>query len=144
MPRFRTCVAEAQDALARQQAFDSAEQEAIASEDRRRLLAALARLPPRRREVLVPRYYLGAWQNLAVDHISAVNGSLIGLDYYRSRVPVAEGVAEEIFLSPDPSGRYLLFSYPGPGGETTGWIGGGRFHPLPVRQPYLGFLIDAW
>ena len=52
-------VAVAQDALARRQVLDSAEQEAIASEDRRRLLAALARLPRRRREVLVLRYYAG-------------------------------------------------------------------------------------
>ena len=36
----------------------SAEQEALLSEDRRRVLAALGRLPHRRREVLVLRYYL--------------------------------------------------------------------------------------
>jgi RNA polymerase sigma-70 factor (sigma-E family) len=38
---------------------ESAESEVILSEDRRRVLAALARLPSRRREVLVLRYYLG-------------------------------------------------------------------------------------
>jgi RNA polymerase sigma-70 factor (sigma-E family) len=37
----------------------SAEQEAILAEDRRQVLAALARLPRRRREVLVLRYWLG-------------------------------------------------------------------------------------
>jgi RNA polymerase sigma-70 factor (sigma-E family) len=37
----------------------SAEHEAILSEDRQHVLAALARLPRRRREVLVLRYYLG-------------------------------------------------------------------------------------
>jgi RNA polymerase sigma-70 factor (sigma-E family) len=37
----------------------SAESEVILSEDRRQVLAALARLPRRRREVLVLRYYLG-------------------------------------------------------------------------------------
>ena len=36
-----------------------AESEVILSEDRRQVLAALARLPRRRREVLVLRYYLG-------------------------------------------------------------------------------------
>jgi RNA polymerase sigma factor (sigma-70 family) len=36
----------------------SAESEVILSEDRRQVLAALARLPRRRREVLVLRYYL--------------------------------------------------------------------------------------
>jgi RNA polymerase sigma factor (sigma-70 family) len=37
----------------------SAEAEVIRAEERRRVLAALAALPPRRREVLVLRYYLG-------------------------------------------------------------------------------------
>ena len=37
----------------------SAESEVILSEDRRTVLSALARLPRRRREVLVLRYYLG-------------------------------------------------------------------------------------
>lgn len=37
----------------------SAEGEVILAEDRRQVLAALARLPRRRREVLVLRYYLG-------------------------------------------------------------------------------------
>ena len=37
----------------------SAENEVILSEDRRQVLAALTRLPRRRREVLVLRYYLG-------------------------------------------------------------------------------------
>jgi RNA polymerase sigma-70 factor (sigma-E family) len=38
---------------------DSAEQEVLRSEERRQVLAALAALPSRRREVLVLRYYLG-------------------------------------------------------------------------------------
>jgi RNA polymerase sigma-70 factor (sigma-E family) len=41
------------------EALASAEHEVILSEDRRHVLAALAALPPRRREVLVLRYYLG-------------------------------------------------------------------------------------
>jgi RNA polymerase sigma-70 factor (sigma-E family) len=43
----------------RDTAQQSAEQEAILAEDRRQVLAALARLPSRRREVLVLRYWLG-------------------------------------------------------------------------------------
>ena len=43
----------------RDEALASAESEAIGSEDRREVLTALARLPRRRREVLVLRYYLG-------------------------------------------------------------------------------------
>jgi RNA polymerase sigma-70 factor (sigma-E family) len=38
---------------------DSAEQEVILADDRRHVLAALATLPPRRREVLILRYWLG-------------------------------------------------------------------------------------
>ena len=48
----------------------SAEHEVILSEDRRQVLAALARLPRRRREVLVLRYYLG----LSEAEIAAVLG----------------------------------------------------------------------
>jgi RNA polymerase sigma-70 factor (sigma-E family) len=43
---------------AAEETLASAEHEAILSEDRRRVLQALARLPYRRREVLVLRYYL--------------------------------------------------------------------------------------
>ena len=48
----------------------SAENEVILSEDRRQVLAALTRLPRRRREVLVLRYYLG----LSEAEIAAVLG----------------------------------------------------------------------
>jgi RNA polymerase sigma-70 factor (sigma-E family) len=48
----------------------SAESEVMLSEDRRQVLAALARLPSRRREVLVLRYYLG----LSEAEIAAVLG----------------------------------------------------------------------
>ncbi len=48
----------------------SAESEVILSEERRQVLAALSRLPRRRREVLVLRYYLG----LSEAEIAAVLG----------------------------------------------------------------------
>ena len=49
---------------------DSAEQTAILAEDRRQVLAALAGLPSRRREVLVLRFYL----NLPVAEVAAMLG----------------------------------------------------------------------
>jgi RNA polymerase sigma-70 factor (sigma-E family) len=49
---------------------ESAEYAAILAEDRRRMLAALAALPGRRREVLVLRFYLG----LPVAEVAAVLG----------------------------------------------------------------------
>jgi RNA polymerase sigma-70 factor (sigma-E family) len=48
-----------QQAQAVSRTQDSAEQEVILADDRRHVLAALATLPPRRREVLVLRYWLG-------------------------------------------------------------------------------------
>jgi RNA polymerase sigma-70 factor (sigma-E family) len=56
------------------EALASAESEVILSEDRRAVLAALARLPRRRREVLVLRYYLG----LSEADIAAVLGISAG------------------------------------------------------------------
>lgn len=55
-------------------ALASAESEVILSEDRRQVLGALARLPRRRREVLVLRYYLG----LSEAEIAAVLGISAG------------------------------------------------------------------
>jgi RNA polymerase sigma-70 factor (sigma-E family) len=52
----------------------SAEQEAIRAEDRDEVLRALATLPPRRREVLVLRYYL----NLSEAQIAATLGISAG------------------------------------------------------------------
>jgi RNA polymerase sigma factor (sigma-70 family) len=49
---------------------ESAEHTAILAEDRRRVLAALAALPRRRREVLVLRYYL----DLPVSEVAAILG----------------------------------------------------------------------
>lgn len=62
------------DPLARAATQESAEHEAILAEDRRQVLAALAALPPRRREVLVLRYWLG----LTEAEIAAVLGISTG------------------------------------------------------------------
>ena len=62
------------DPLARGATQESAEHEAILAEDRRQVLAALAALPSRRREVLVLRYWLG----LTEAEIAAVLGIAVG------------------------------------------------------------------
>lgn len=62
------------DPLERGAMQESAEHEAILAEDRRQVLAALAALPPRRREVLVLRYWLG----LTEAEIAAVLGISTG------------------------------------------------------------------
>jgi hypothetical protein len=89
-------------------------------------------------------YPSGAWQNLAIDHISATDGSLLGVDYQRGDVPVAEGMASEVYLYADPSGRFVLFTYPVPsrGNVKIGWVGDGTFHPLPFPS-YDGQAV-AW
>ena len=57
--RHRVTVHRASAVLPPPDVQDSAEGQALLAEDRRRVLAALSKLPPRRREVLVLRYYLG-------------------------------------------------------------------------------------
>jgi hypothetical protein len=84
-----------------------------------------------------------AWSRVAVEHVSAVSGSLLGVAY-RSSALDGEGQPNGVWVSADPSGRYLLFSYQGPGGFYTGWISQGRIHRLPIKQPYLGYVITAW
>lgn len=85
----------------------------------------------------------GSWSQVAVERVSAVNGSLLGVEY-RAAIHGGEGRPSEVGISADPSGRYLLFSYLGDGGLYTGWIGPGKLHFLPIKQPYLGISITAW
>jgi RNA polymerase sigma factor (sigma-70 family) len=53
----------------------SAEEAALLSEDRRQVLAALARLPARRREVLVLRYYAGLSEAEIADTLGISTGA---------------------------------------------------------------------
>jgi RNA polymerase sigma-70 factor (sigma-E family) len=62
------------DAALSNASHDSAENEVILAEDRREVLAALAELPVRRREVLVLRYWLG----LSESEIASVLGISTG------------------------------------------------------------------
>ena len=54
----------------------SAEHEAVLAEDRREVLAALAALPVRRREVLVLRYYLGLSEAEIADALGISPGTV--------------------------------------------------------------------
>ena len=84
-----------------------------------------------------------AGQVNSIEHISAVSGSLIGVDYRTSRPHEPEGTQDYVSLTADPSGRYLLFYYKDGSGFNIGWIGRGAFHLLPGGQN-PGPWIQAW
>jgi hypothetical protein len=84
----------------------------------------------------------GSWSEVAVERVSAVNGSLLGV-MYRAAAHGGDGQPDSVGISADPSGRYLLFSYLGPGGFSIGWIGSGKLHFLPVKQPDSGMSLMA-
>ncbi|HEV2253523.1 MAG TPA: hypothetical protein VGS06_10045 [Streptosporangiaceae bacterium] len=84
-----------------------------------------------------------AWSRIAVEHVSVASGALLGVGY-RSSTQGNDGLPEDDWISADPSGRYLHFSYTGQNGIYTGWISQGRIHLLPIKQPYLGYVITAW
>jgi hypothetical protein len=85
----------------------------------------------------------GEWSRVTVEHAAIGNGPVLGVDYGAATRGVG-GKPDWTWLSADPSGRYLLFSYQATGGLVTGWIGQGRVHLVPVKQPYSGYLITAW
>jgi WD40 repeat protein len=86
-------------------------------------------------------------RRLTVVRISAATGSVLGTDYrtgYHSSAGVSYsgGLPALAWISPDPSGRYLLFSYATGGDIYVGWLGQGQFHLLtPPRSPSG---IPAW
>ena len=90
---------------------------------------------------------IGTTRHLMVEHISVASGSVLGTDYrtdYQSPMGVVfeDGLAAPAWVSPDPTGRYLLFSYQDNDGFYTGWLGQGKLHPLQVKQPYDS--VPAW
>ena len=85
-------------------------------------------------------------RQVVVERISTVSGLVLGPDYrteYQLTVAVVFGCgrAALIWISPDPTGRYLLFSDETNDGSYTGWLGHGELHLLPGKQPYFG---SAW
>jgi hypothetical protein len=75
--------------------------------------------------------------------VAAPPGSVLGTGYRRVTMPVS-GLSPITEFAADPSGQHQLLSYSTRDGWHTGWIGQGKFHPLPIRQPYSEFPITAW
>jgi RNA polymerase sigma-70 factor (sigma-E family) len=73
------------DAAVSDVSYDSAESQAILAEDRREVLAALATLPVRRRQVLVLRYWLGLSE--------AEIASMLGISPGTVKSSAARGIA---------------------------------------------------
>jgi hypothetical protein len=85
----------------------------------------------------------GAWSRVAVDRFSTATGALLGVEYQAAAVG-DERQADGVMNSADPSGRYQLFGYVAPAGTYTGWIGEGKLHLLPFKQPYHEPGITVW
>jgi RNA polymerase sigma-70 factor (sigma-E family) len=81
-------------ASARDAQLSSAEHEAILSEDRRQVLAALARLPHRRREVIVLRYYLGL-SEAAIAAVLGISTGTVKSTAARALAALARDLGEE-------------------------------------------------
>ncbi len=80
---------------------------------------------------------------IVVERVSAVTGSLISVDY--SSAPFGQGRQPTyVTIGADPSGRYLLLTYGGRSGFSTGWIYDSKLQFLPIIQPYFGYPISAW
>jgi hypothetical protein len=67
------------------------------------------------------------WSNVAVEHVSTVTGSLLGVDYRSS----AGGPSDLTWIGADPSGWYVLFAGSVPERFSAGWISHGTFRRLP-------------
>lgn len=85
----------------------------------------------------------GSWPVVAVERVAARTGSVLGTEYRRVTKPGGR-LMSVIEFAADPSGQHLLLAYDSGGGWRTGWISQGKFHPLPIRQPYPGFPVTAW
>jgi hypothetical protein len=82
-------------------------------------------------------------QVATVERVAARTGSVLGVGY-RLATRRPSQLIRDIMLGVTPGGQHLLLSYAGQDGFRTGWIGQGKFHPLPVPQPYRVVPITAW
>jgi hypothetical protein len=86
----------------------------------------------------------GWFPKVAVERVSAVSGKLLGVEY-RSAANRDDGHPHRVWITSDPSGRYLLFTYFSLKGRVSQWwIGGGRLHPLPAGFWKNGPWNIAW
>ncbi len=56
----------------------------------------------------------------------------------------AGGQPNDVTITSDPSGRYLLLTYGSRAGFFTGWINDSKLRLLKIEQPYREFPIPAW
>jgi hypothetical protein len=87
----------------------------------------------------------GSWSKVAIERVSAVTGSLLGLDYSPDALGGEAQSPGGVAISADPSRQYLLFTYRGQrGANYTGWIDHGKLRFLPLKRPNPGLLISGW
>ncbi|MGD0245073.1 MAG: hypothetical protein ABSB59_32750 [Streptosporangiaceae bacterium] len=85
----------------------------------------------------------GAWPVATVERVAEGTGRVLGTDY-RLLTPRGGNPSPDVELGADPGGQHLLLTTGSRDGFLTGWVHGGLFRPLPIRQPYLGYPITAW
>jgi hypothetical protein len=86
----------------------------------------------------------GSWSKVAVERVSAVTGSLLGVEYRASGLGGDGQQPGAVGIISDPSGRYLLLAYGGHGGRYTGWIEHRGLRFLPLKDPNPRLSITAW
>ena len=87
----------------------------------------------------------GSWSKVAVERVSGVTGSLLGVEYSSDTLGGRGQQPDGVAINSDPSGRYLLFSYRDKSGfPYTGWLDHGKLRFLPLKHPNPRLPISAW
>jgi hypothetical protein len=75
--------------------------------------------------------------------VAVSTGAVLGTEY---RLATGSGgqSSRDIMFAADSSGQHQLLAYGTRGGWRIGWIGQGRLHLLPIRQPAPVFPFPAW
>jgi hypothetical protein len=85
----------------------------------------------------------GSWPDVTVERVTASSGSVLGTEYRLVTGPGGQS-PRDITFAADASGQHQMLAYSVGGGWRIGWIGQGRLHRLPIRQPSPRFSITAW